>query len=136
MEEKSYSKLGGVYSKQDILASDKAYHAELQQMRTTGSNKLCADCGTVGTNWASCNLGIFLCVDCAQVHRGLGTHISKVKSCMGTYLWHPDEMEQMRAIGNDKSNAKFLALNRNPPKDDRKRLIEEKYVKLAYAKKG
>eukprot|EP00662_Eupelagonemidae_sp_cell21_P029379 gene29379-64544_t len=29
-----------------------------------------------------------------QVHRNLGAHLSKVKSCMGTYIWCPDEVEQ------------------------------------------
>jgi len=33
-----------------------------------------------GTEWASYNLGLFLCELCAQVHRSLGSHISKVKS--------------------------------------------------------
>ena len=34
----------------------------------------------VGPQWASTNLGVFLCIRCASIHRKLGTHISKVKS--------------------------------------------------------
>ncbi|KAI8905927.1 hypothetical protein EDD86DRAFT_193473 [Gorgonomyces haynaldii] len=98
------------------------------------TKQTCADCGARNANWASCNLGIFICIDCAQIHRGLGTHISKVKSCMGTYLWHPDEMEQMRQIGNQKSNDKFLQLNPNPDKSDILQLIKDKYVHLKFIK--
>ena len=34
----------------------------------------------IGPRWASHNLGIFLCIRCAGIHRNLGVHISKVKS--------------------------------------------------------
>ena len=36
------------------------------------------------------------------------THISKVKGCGGTYLWYPDEIENMKKIGNEKSNKIYL----------------------------
>ena len=31
--------------------------------------------------WASSNIGVFVCVNCSGIHRMLGTHISRVKSC-------------------------------------------------------
>jgi len=37
-------------------------------------------CHIAGPRWASWNLGIFLCIRCAGIHRNLGVHISKVKS--------------------------------------------------------
>ncbi|OUM69662.1 hypothetical protein PIROE2DRAFT_37943 [Piromyces sp. E2] len=43
-------------------------------------NNYCCECGAKGPQWASTNLGIFLCIRCASIHRKLGTHISKVKS--------------------------------------------------------
>ena len=60
-------------------------------------NSQCADCGGSSTltpglygfrspsaitepEWASINLGITLCINCAGAHRGLGAHISKVRS--------------------------------------------------------
>ena len=33
-----------------------------------------------GPRWSSWNLGLFLCIRCAGIHRNLGVHISKVKS--------------------------------------------------------
>lgn len=35
---------------------------------------------SVGPRWASWNLGIFICIRCAGIHRNLGVHISRVKS--------------------------------------------------------
>lgn len=30
--------------------------------------------------WASLNLGALICMDCASLHRNLGTHLSRVRS--------------------------------------------------------
>eukprot|EP01048_Picozoa_sp_COSAG05_P005004 COSAG05_NODE_287_length_12131_cov_3.148022_6_plen_64_part_00 len=43
--------------------------------------QVCADCATSGSErltWASINLGVLLCIECAGIHRSLGTHITKV----------------------------------------------------------
>jgi len=40
----------------------------------------CDDCGANNAQWASINLAVLLCPDCAGCHRSLGTHISKVRS--------------------------------------------------------
>jgi hypothetical protein len=39
---------------------------------------LCVRC--TDPDWASINLGITLCIECAGVHRSLGAHITKVRS--------------------------------------------------------
>ena len=54
---------------------------------------------------------------------------------MGTYLWHPDEMERMRTIGDAASNAHYLALNPNPDRSNMRQHIEDKYVKQLWVKK-
>ena len=43
-------------------------------------NSACADCGNFKPTWASINLGVTLCIECSGIHRGLGVHISKVRS--------------------------------------------------------
>ena len=44
-----------------------------------------------GPRWASWNLGIFLCIRCAGIHRNLGVHISKVKS-VNLDTWTPEQI--------------------------------------------
>lgn len=42
-----------------------------------------------GLVWES---GVFLCIRCSGIHRGMGTHISKVKS-VDLDVWTPEQME-------------------------------------------
>ncbi|KAG1888247.1 hypothetical protein F4604DRAFT_1570482 [Suillus subluteus] len=67
-------------------------------------NDICADCKSRNPRWASHNLGIFICVNCASIHRKLGTHITKVKS-ITLDAWTKEQVEVMKQNGNIKSNA-------------------------------
>ncbi len=60
--------------------SQEKYQAVLSSLLREEDNKYCVDCDAKGPRWASWNLGIFLCIRCAGIHRNLGVHISKVKS--------------------------------------------------------
>ena len=64
------------------MEMNKKQLAELKQLLDQPQNRYCADCTGGGAaaraSWASINTGVFLCMRCAGVHRGLGTHISKV----------------------------------------------------------
>jgi len=44
-----------------------------------------------GPRWASWNLGVFLCIRCAGIHRNLGVHVSKVKS-VNLDSWTPEQI--------------------------------------------
>ena len=66
-------------------------------------NKFCADCGQQGTGWASWNIGVFLCIKCASIHRKMGSHISKVRSTR-LDTWTDEQLEWISQRGNTKMN--------------------------------
>lgn len=67
-------------------------------------NERCADCDEVNPEWASINLGIFVCVNCSGIHRNLGVHISQVRSLI-LDTWEEEQVAFMAANGNAKVNA-------------------------------
>merc|ERR1719408_383614 len=103
------SKLGASYPKAEVEKRHAASMSELKRLRKVPTNATCADCGAAENSWASVSLGCFLCVRCAAVHRGLGTHITKCKNTLGSYLWGADELAVMTEWGNARVNAAYLA---------------------------
>jgi len=82
-------------------AADKASHAELNRLRKQSENSQCFDCTAIKPGWAVLPHGVFICIDCAQVHRSLGRQVSQTKAInTGTYLWYPQELDVMRKLGN------------------------------------
>jgi len=130
------SKLGAKFPRSDIERLDSQHHRELKRLRGLPANTLCAECREPDTCWASVSLGVFVCVRCSDVHRALGTHISKVKGCTGTYLWGPDEIARMQVLGNAEAQRLYgcapipLA---NASKDERVRLCRQKYEERRWA---
>ncbi|KAF7258448.1 hypothetical protein EG68_04300 [Paragonimus skrjabini miyazakii] len=62
-------------------------------------NRLCADCSAEGASWASVNLGVTLCTQCAAAHRSLGVHVSKIRS-LTLDNWEPELLHLMLNLGN------------------------------------
>ncbi|KAI5477960.1 hypothetical protein MNV49_005752 [Pseudohyphozyma bogoriensis] len=88
---------------------------QLLELQKLPGNDVCADCKARNPRWASWDLGIFLCLQCAGLHRKMGTHISKVKS-LTMDTWTREQVDHMRANGNLKSNYYFNPDDRlNPP---------------------
>lgn len=64
-------------------------------------NKHCIDCGGTDTEWASVSLGIFFCLECSGKHRGLGTHVSFVRS-VKMDSWTEQQIKKMKHGGNQR----------------------------------
>jgi len=78
--------------------------AKLQDLLKRPDNRVCADCH-VNTHprWASWSLGVFICIRCSGIHRGMGTHISRVKSA-DLDAWTDEQTEMMIKWGNRRAN--------------------------------
>ncbi|XP_013776810.1 stromal membrane-associated protein 1-like, partial [Limulus polyphemus] len=80
----------------------------LAQLLREEDNKYCVDCDAKGPRWASWNLGVFLCIRCAGIHRNLGVHITKVKS-VNLDTWTPEQIGILQEMGNSRARAVYEA---------------------------
>ena len=76
---------------------------KLMQIALLEGNRVCADCKSKDPEWASINLGVFICIECSGIHRSFGTHISKVRS-IKLDKWEQSWVDQLGRIGNFKAN--------------------------------
>ncbi len=63
---------------EDDEVRQREFHGQLRTLTQSGENHSCFDCKVLNPTWAVHNIGVFICLRCAGIHRSLGTHISKV----------------------------------------------------------
>ncbi|KAF8151952.1 hypothetical protein K438DRAFT_1921904 [Mycena galopus ATCC 62051] len=124
-------------SRQDKATTDR-FTRTLRELVKRPENKLCADCKRNDPRWASWNLGVFLCIRCSGIHRGMGTHISKVKS-VDLDVWTPEQMESIQKWGNRLANLYWeahLKAGHQPPDHKMESFIRSKYESRRWALDG
>ncbi|XP_056412975.1 stromal membrane-associated protein 2 isoform X2 [Hyla sarda] len=92
--------------------------------------------GLQGPRWASWNIGVFMCIRCAGVHRNLGVHISRVKS-VNLDQWTQEQIQCMEDMGNGKAKRLYEAFLPDSfirPQTDQavETFIRDKYEKKKY----
>nr|XP_008261321.2 stromal membrane-associated protein 1 isoform X4 [Oryctolagus cuniculus] len=112
----------------------------LSKLLREEDNKYCADCEAKGPRWASWNIGVFICIRCAGIHRNLGVHISRVKS-VNLDQWTPEQIQCMQDMGNTKARLLYeanLPENFRRPQTDQavEFFIRDKYEKKKYYDKN
>jgi len=112
---------------------------DLNNVMNFSGNQVCADCGTRDNEWTSVNLGIFVCIQCSGAHRNLGSHISKVRSCLYDRI-EPAKVKFLESMGNLKANSFWECqvpqeVKKPSPTDKievKQEFIKSKYCEMAF----
>ncbi|SJL08580.1 uncharacterized protein ARMOST_11946 [Armillaria ostoyae] len=106
-------------SRQDKATTER-FTKTLRELVKKPENKLCADCKRNG------------------IHRGMGTHISRVKS-VDLDVWTPEQMESIQKWGNHRANLYWeahLKVGHIPPDHKMESFIRSKYESRRWAIEG
>jgi len=109
---------------------------QLLELAREDENNICADCGEANPLWASANLGLFICINCASIHRALGVHVSRVKSIM-LDTWRAEEYEVMKQGGNRRSNEVYEGSlgSAHPIRSVDSVTLREQWIRAKYVRK-
>ena len=104
------------------------------------SAKSCADCGASPADWASINLVAPLCIECSGIHRKLGVHVSKVRSCsLDTKVWDDAMLSMFERLGsavNSVWEARLAFLPDEKPQSTSSPETKEVFVTKKYKEKA
>ncbi|XP_038555312.1 arf-GAP with Rho-GAP domain, ANK repeat and PH domain-containing protein 3 [Micropterus salmoides] len=125
---------------QESIAETLSDYEVAEKIWSNRSNRMCADCKALNPDWASINLCVVICKNCAGQHRGLGTMVSKVQSLkLDTSVWSNEIVQLFIMLGNDRANdfwgARLSAsaeLDCDASPEQRREFITQKYKEGRY----
>ncbi|XP_069055586.1 arf-GAP with Rho-GAP domain, ANK repeat and PH domain-containing protein 3 isoform X2 [Pleurodeles waltl] len=94
----------------DSISETLSDYEVAEKIWSNKANKFCADCKSSNPDWASINLCVVICKQCAGQHRGLGTNVSKVQSLkLDTSVWSNEIVQLFIVLGNERANRFWTA---------------------------
>ncbi|XP_071313723.1 arf-GAP with Rho-GAP domain, ANK repeat and PH domain-containing protein 3 isoform X2 [Trachinotus anak] len=125
---------------QESIAETLSDYEVAEKIWSNRSNRMCADCKALNPDWASINLCVVICKNCAGQHRGLGTMVSKVQSLkLDTSVWSNEIVQLFIMLGNDRANDFWASrlsvseeLDCDASPDQRREFITQKYREGRY----
>uniref|UniRef100_A0A3Q3B813 ArfGAP with RhoGAP domain, ankyrin repeat and PH domain 3 n=1 Tax=Kryptolebias marmoratus TaxID=37003 RepID=A0A3Q3B813_KRYMA len=120
---------------QEAIAETLSDYEVAEKIWSNRSNRTCADCKALNPDWASINLCVVICKNCAGQHRSLGTMVSKVQSLkLDTSVWSNEIVQLFIMLGNDRANDFWAArlseseeLDCDASPEQRRDFITQKY---------
>jgi hypothetical protein len=119
------------------IADDSPTKRAVFELQAQPGNDTCADCGRQDPDWADINFGVFICIDCSGIHRGLGAHISKVKSVQ-LDQWTDEFVDKIREMGNLKSKEIWEAKVPpcwKPPRPNDSLICRDQWIRAKYERR-
>jgi ADP-ribosylation factor GTPase-activating protein 2/3 len=89
-----------------IPADGEEAKALIAECRNKPDNKVCFDCPGKNPSWCSLTYAVFICMDCSARHRGMGVHVTFVRSAV-LDSWKPEDAYRMALGGNAEARKYF-----------------------------